>query len=227
MWKWIQEYVKKNKTKKLYYFKFHSSTNNRPTCVGQSIIMNKQPEQTAITKQNIKNTFWNLFKEKPTERITVKEICQITNYSRSTFYQYFRDVYDVLDTIENELIKELDDLFDEEPTVFITSNSFVSTITEIYKSKGEYLYFLLNNQSSNTFLIKYKRLIKKKLLPSVVDDKEKQLKLNILLEFMVSAVISALSFWYPRRDEMDTTEFIEYIQSIATNGPINQIKELF
>lgn len=218
--------MKKNKTKKLYYLKFHSSTNNRPTCVGQYYAMKKQPEQTAITKQNIKNAFWDEFKSKTIDKITVKEICSITGYNRSTFYQYFKDVYDVLETIENELIEELDRLFDENPIELIASNTFISKVTEIYDSKGELLYYLLNNQASNSFSDKYKTLIKSKLFSAEMDDHDKKLKINILLEFMVSAVISALSFWYPRREEMETEDFIEYIQSIATNGPINQIKEL-
>lgn len=224
--KWIPEYVRKNKTKKLYYLTIKSSTNNRPTCVGQYLTMKKHPEQTAITKQNIKNAFWDEFKNKTIDKITVKEICSITGYNRSTFYQYFRDVYDVLETIENELIEELDRLFDENPIELIASNGFISKVTEIYNSKGELLYYLLNNQTSNSFSDKYKTLIKSKLFTTEIDDDEKRIKISILLEFMVSAVISALSFWYPRRDKMDTSEFIEYIQSIATSGPINIIKEL-
>ena len=188
--------------------------------------MKKQPEQTAITKQNIINAFWDEFKIKTIDKITVKEICSITGYNRSTFYQYFRDIYDVLETIENELIEELDRLFDENPIELIASNTFISKVTEIYDSKGELLYYLLNNQASNSFSDKYKTLIKSKLFSAEIDDHDKKLKINILLEFMVSAVISALSFWYPRREEMETEDFIEYIQSIATNGPINQIKEL-
>jgi len=188
--------------------------------------MKKKPELTSITKQNIKNAFWEEFKIKTIDKITVKEICYVTGYNRSTFYQYFKDVYDVLETIENELIEELDRLFDENPIEFITSDNFISKITEIYNSKGELLYYLLNNQTNSSFLDKYKTLIKSKLFTTEIDDRVKRLKISILLEFIVSAVISALSFWYPRREEMDTSDFIEYIQSIATNGPINLIKEL-
>ena len=56
----------------------------------------KQPEITMMTKQIIKDSFWELYKEKKIENITVKDITQKAGFNRSTFYAYFTDVYDIL-----------------------------------------------------------------------------------------------------------------------------------
>ncbi|QNO15346.1 TetR/AcrR family transcriptional regulator [Alkalicella caledoniensis] len=72
--------------------------------------MNKRTEITAQTKQNLMDAFWNLYCEKRIEKITVKEITNKAGYNRGTFYEYFTDVYNVLDEIENSLIPSLDEL---------------------------------------------------------------------------------------------------------------------
>ena len=40
------------------------------------------------TKMVIQNSFTRLLKEKPINKITVKEICELADINRSTFYKY-------------------------------------------------------------------------------------------------------------------------------------------
>lgn len=57
--------------------------------------MRKQPEVTEQTKTNLRTAFWELYKEKPIEKITIKEITDAAGYNRGTFYLYYKDVYDL------------------------------------------------------------------------------------------------------------------------------------
>ena len=59
--------------------------------------------RSRYTKSLIKETFFKLLKDKPVRQITVKEICEISEINRSTFYKYFLDVYDVMDQIEDDI----------------------------------------------------------------------------------------------------------------------------
>ena len=70
--------------------------------------MKKREEITAQTKQNIMDAFWSLYCEKRIEKITVRDITNEAGYNRGTFYEYFSDVYNVLEQIENTLIPSLD-----------------------------------------------------------------------------------------------------------------------
>ena len=56
--------------------------------------MKKQPQVTEQTRANLTRAFWELFLEKPVEKITVREIAERAGYNRATFYLYYRDVYD-------------------------------------------------------------------------------------------------------------------------------------
>lgn len=59
------------------------------------------------TKYKIMDTYLDLMCNKNWDKISVKEICSNANITRGTFYQYFSDVYDLLEQIEGPLLKEL------------------------------------------------------------------------------------------------------------------------
>lgn len=56
-----------------------------------------------FTKQAIMNCLLELLSTKQLDKITVKDICEICEINRNTFYYYFQDIYDVLDAVfQNE-----------------------------------------------------------------------------------------------------------------------------
>lgn len=59
------------------------------------------------TKMVIVQSFIRLLKNKPINRITVKEICELSEINRATFYKHYLDVYDLLDKIEAQYLDEL------------------------------------------------------------------------------------------------------------------------
>ena len=68
--------------------------------------MAKQIKRTTETKQALMDAFWELFCERKIEKITVKAITEKAGFNRSTFYEYFRDVYDVLEAIEDDILQK-------------------------------------------------------------------------------------------------------------------------
>lgn len=59
------------------------------------------------TRQRIIQAFLNLIKEKKWEKITVKELCLKTEITRSTFYQYYSDIYELMEQIQHDLIQDM------------------------------------------------------------------------------------------------------------------------
>lgn len=67
--------------------------------------MKKQPETTQQTRNNIITAFCRLYEKKPIEQIYVKDVIAVAGYNRSTFYEYFTDIYDLLAQIEDDVIR--------------------------------------------------------------------------------------------------------------------------
>ncbi len=59
------------------------------------------------TLRAIKNSFLQLRSQKALERITVKELCELSEISKTTFYLHYKDIYDLSEALQGELIEEI------------------------------------------------------------------------------------------------------------------------
>ena len=69
--------------------------------------MKKQPAVTAATRQKLTDAFWELLEKKELSRITVKEITDLADYNRGTFYQYFTDIYALVEDEEERILSAI------------------------------------------------------------------------------------------------------------------------
>lgn len=67
--------------------------------------MNKKDNQrTRLTRMLMKQAYLQLMSEKPTGRITVRDICDRSEINRSTFYLHYQEPNDILIELEDETI---------------------------------------------------------------------------------------------------------------------------
>ena len=59
------------------------------------------------TQKRIIYNFLDLINTKKWDKITVKEICQKTDITRGTFYQYFTNTEELMEELQNELLEDL------------------------------------------------------------------------------------------------------------------------
>lgn len=71
----------------------------------------KPDGRVRYTKLVIKENLLKLLAEKPIQKITVKEICELAQINRATFYTHYHDPLDLLEQIENELFDDLSSAF--------------------------------------------------------------------------------------------------------------------
>jgi len=81
------------------------------------------------TKMVIQNSFTRLLKEKPINKITVKEICELADINRSTFYKYYLDPYDWIEQAERECLKTSQEVIDR-----IDSTDIEVLLTELFET---------------------------------------------------------------------------------------------
>ncbi len=98
------------------------------------------------TKSAIINSFLQLRSKKPLERISVKELSDLAEINKATFYLHYKDIYDLSESLENELIDSVlgsilhPDAVLSEPKVFIREliDGFISnqSLIDIIFSDG-------------------------------------------------------------------------------------------
>lgn len=66
--------------------------------------MEKMDARKRYTQMVLKQSFLTLLKERPVNKITVKDVCTLAQLNRATFYAHYSDCFALLESIENELI---------------------------------------------------------------------------------------------------------------------------
>jgi len=71
--------------------------------------MNEQTLDRRVrkTRAQLRKCLSTLLETKKVQNITVKELAQMADINRGTFYLHYKDVYDLLDNIQKDLLKEL------------------------------------------------------------------------------------------------------------------------
>ncbi len=186
--------------------------------------MHKQPEITAQTKKKMIDVFCELYRHKPIEKITVREITQISKYNRSTFYQHFNDIYDLLDYLETDVLsylKETAELNFKDIGDVATS---AHRVAKLYDEKSDYLSALLGDYGSIRFIDK----IKSEMATEVKNSNFSHLSeetLQYVQEFGLSTMISMFRLWHKNNKNISAEEFVTLTYDLIFRGIGNQIQD--
>lgn len=67
----------------------------------------QENQRTRLTKRLLRESLLELLRDKPVEHITVKELCELAELNRSTFYAYYNDVSALYQEMGGELVQAL------------------------------------------------------------------------------------------------------------------------
>lgn len=73
---------------------------------------NKTDLRVIKTKATIRKAFLDLLKEKDFDNIMISDITNAAMINRGTFYLHYKDKYDLMESLENEMIEKLEQFAD-------------------------------------------------------------------------------------------------------------------
>lgn len=185
--------------------------------------MHKQPEITQQTRKNLVEAFWSLYTTKRIEKITVKEITNKAGYNRGTFYEYFRDVYEVLEYIENFSLPTLDEL---PPLIDENSNlsEFFRTFMNLYQEKYKYYNHLLGDNGDPAFQRKLKNSLKSSIIGALAMKGDSNLvEIDFLLEYILSGMIGILIYSFQQKSNISEEMLVSLQYNFMQDDMINKL----
>lgn len=146
-----------------------------------------------------------LWRRKPIYKISVKELIQVSNVARSTFYVYYQNIDELIEDVENYYIIQLTHLNEHLMDQKINSEEYLSyyqdTIDYVQEHKDIFYAFLIANVN-NRFIKKWKDAIKYHLF-----EREYGLynthNCSLILEIVAAQVIAAYTFYLTNPDEVN------------------------
>lgn len=177
--------------------------------------MTKYANAAQKTKTALRETFWQLYQEKPIDKISVREIIERAHYNRSTFYEYYSDIYAVLDEIENELFESL---FGDNQLILdyhLSLDELIYDIAQNYRKHQKYLKVLLGKNGDPQFVDKITGHLKTLLRPMIVSTNLIAPKnLDYFLEYLTNGLIGMLMYWQQKDRKLPIEEFLQTCKEI-------------
>lgn len=155
--------------------------------------MQKNPALTGRTRENLIQAFWDCYGKKPLPEVTVKDVTQAAGYNRSTFYQYFDNIPDLLAQAEEELLRRFGDITNAAIEDGFSMTSMEKTLRYCFDECGRELEILLGPRGDVAFLARFKDLIK----PIAAADRRLRAdsdSLELLSEFASADFLCALAY---------------------------------
>ena len=113
--------------------------------------LRKTDRRVLKTKRAIRNAFAQLLSQKPLNEITVKDLSAAADINRKTFYNYYRDIHQVVDEIENEIVSAFESAIQDVDVSSDLRKSYVvfSKLTAIISGDLEFYghLFGMNNDA--------------------------------------------------------------------------------
>lgn len=182
--------------------------------------MNKPSEaidrRVRKTKQQIKKGFVKLLSEKELHDITVKELTDMVDINRGTFYLHYKDIYDLLSHIEDEMMNELNALLDKHMVTNPTSlsNRFFIEVLQYVKQNAQLCLFFLKKKGDDHFYGRLKKMLEGRCTNYLVAlNKNVELRsYEFFSAYVVTGTIGLIQQWL----ETGHRESIETIASLLT-----------
>ena len=188
--------------------------------------MKKQLAITEQTKQNLMDAFWSFYSVKKIEQITVKEITEKAGYNRGTFYEYFSDVYDVLEQIERALIPDMSDL---PPISNPTSENGVLQLDlfmKLYEKNNAYYAILLGENGDPAFASRLKQAVKPMIGETFLLHNVAPLEVNYISEFILSAMIGIMGYWFRENRSLPADRLIALVYDLMEGKVMGRFKHV-
>lgn len=181
----------------------------------------KSDRRVLRTKKAIRNAFAELLTEKEIGDITVREIADLADINRKTFYNYYTGVHEVVDEIENEVIsgfgRALDGIdweaaIDNPYSVFTRITAVINTDIDFYA----HLFTMNGNSSLSNKIV---TLLKERVRAALGNRYRLEEKVqDTALVFLLSGMLSAYQSWFGSARQQTLEELTESISILCFRG---------
>lgn len=147
--------------------------------------------RTTKTLRSINNAFLDLRSKKPLSKITIKELTELAEISKPTFYLHYADIYELSDTLEDKFIKEIIYAcpIDRE-SLTSPDSKWLSNLYDSFISQGQLLNILFSYDRSYLFIAKLNSFFKEYVYETFPEYKD-NLKMTLYLDYTIHGVFNA------------------------------------
>lgn len=173
----------------------------------------KNNRRTVITRKILKESLLELMQAKSISKITIKEICELSDMSRFTFYLHYQDQFELLEDIEKEVLNQtfqnLKDL-DTEASALKSIEVFLNYV----KNNKTIFGILLCRPETQTFRQGITNSVQtyiQSIVPEIADTHEKP----YLYSFVMNGSLNVITDWINKDFDVSKKKLSEIIYQVC------------
>jgi AcrR family transcriptional regulator len=184
---------------------------------------NTNDRRVRKTKKALREGLSILMTDKNIKDISVRELTDLVDLNRGTFYLHYKDVYELAQQIENDIIVEITQIFDEympEKQGDRPYPLFV-TLLRYIKENASICRMLLSSNSGRTFFDKLCDFVEKRCLQRWLENFRSQAtsdELAYYSRFTVIGYIAIISRWLEVNLQTPIDELALMMEMMGTFG---------
>ncbi len=136
------------------------------------------------TKRSIQNAFLQLRAHKPLERITVKELSELAEISKGTFYLHYKDIYDLSEHLQNEVIQKILDTITRPELILSAPARFTQELCTAFYAHQSLIDILFSGTQASVLPLQIEKKTRE-YIDRLVPNAQKQARLSILLSYQI------------------------------------------
>ena len=160
----------------------------------------KEDRRVRRTKKLLTHGLIQLMKEKQVQDITVRELADLVDVNRGTFYLYYRDIFDMLDSIEQELFNQVNQLIaaHKGETVLTHTLPVLKELFRLVEENKELCQVLLGQNGDMKFLKKLSDVVQEAFRREGLMMKKDEVTFDYSYAFGALGFVGLLRTWLER-----------------------------
>ncbi len=179
--------------------------------------MDKKAMMSEQTKMALKNSFLELYAQKGISGVTVGAITKKAGYNRCTFYNYYTDVAEMLEEIENSILAEIQERLSTQELQITNIHDATQQFLAFFEAYGNTIYVLLSQSADSGFRNRFKEsafAIYRKALAGKLGAEQ----IDYLITYVSSAGLGLIEHWYETGKKSSPDEFLRTVQTLLSTG---------
>lgn len=180
------------------------------------------------TKKAMTKALAGLLQEKPLKNISVREIAELADINRGTFYLHYRDVYDMAEQMQNEIFEKFNEIVESHnPAKNLrpkkSTDELFPMLVELFNllsENSELAKVMLGRNGDAVFIDKLKQSIREKCFADIqkIFNIENNSEFDYFYHYIVSGCIGICGAWLINGMKETSTEMAALTERLILNG---------
>lgn len=159
----------------------------------------RQDRRVRRTQKLLKESLLELMDQKEFKNISIKDITELADLNRGTFYLHYTDTYSLLQEMESEVLKDFQEIVSDRCNAFEKDSLLhvIYPIIEYIEKNKKICKTFFENNASNDFVNRFHLLILKNGTAIIKEQypNAREVTLNYFFEFITYGLTGVLKLW--------------------------------